>query len=137
MPVSVDSLRRVPLLSALQERDLKRLASNLKERRVEAGEDIVREGSGGIAFFIVLDGEAAVTVHGDEVRALRPGDYLGEMSLIDTQADRSATVVAKSPVTLAHMSTWDFKPFVLEHPDVAWELLQVMARRVREAESRG
>jgi CRP-like cAMP-binding protein len=136
MALSVDSLKSVPLLSALDERALKRVAGDLKERRVEAGNDIVREGSGGIAFFIVLDGEAAVTVHGNEVRALKPGDYLGEMSLIDTQADRSASVVAKTDVTLAHMSAWEFKPFVLENPQIAWELLQVMARRVREAESR-
>jgi CRP-like cAMP-binding protein len=136
MAVTVDSLQRVSLFSALEEKALKRLAGDLKERRVEAGKDIVREGSGGIAFFIVLDGEAAVMVHGDEVRVLKPGDYLGEMSLIDQQADRSASVVAKSDVTLAHMSAWEFKPFVLENPQIAWELLQVMARRVREAESR-
>ena len=136
MAVPVDSLKRVPLLSTLDDRALKRVAADLKERRVEAGNEIVREGSGGIAFFIVLDGEAAVTVHGNEVRSLKPGDYLGEISLIDTMADRSASVVAKTDVTLAHLSAWEFKPFVLEHPQVAWELLQVMARRVREAESR-
>lgn len=136
MAVTVDSLQRVALFSGLEDKALKRLAGDLKERRVEAGKDIVREGSGGIAFFIVLDGEAAVMVHGSEVRALKPGDYLGEMSLIDQQADRSASVVAKSDVTLAHMSAWEFKPFVLENPQIAWELLQVMARRVREAESR-
>jgi CRP-like cAMP-binding protein len=136
MALSVDSLKRVPLLSALDERALKRVAGDLKERRVEAGNDIVREGSGGIAFFIVLDGEAAVLVHGEERRVLKPGDYLGEMSLIDHEADRSASVVAKTDVTLAHMSAWEFKPFVLENPQVAWELLQVMARRVREAEAR-
>lgn len=136
MAVTVDSLKRVALFSTLEDKALKRLAGDLKERRVEAGKDIVREGSGGIAFFIVLDGEAAVMVHGNEVRALKPGDYLGEMSLIDQQADRSASVVAKGDVTLAHMSAWEFKPFVLENPQIAWELLQVMARRVREAESR-
>jgi CRP-like cAMP-binding protein len=136
MAVNVESLKRVPLLSALEERDLKRLAGNLKERTVEAGREIVREGSGGIAFFMVLDGEAAVLVHGEERRVLKAGEYLGEMSLIDQQADRSASVVAKTDVTMAHMSAWEFKPFVLEHPQVGWELLQVMARRVREAESR-
>jgi CRP/FNR family transcriptional regulator, cyclic AMP receptor protein len=136
MPVDHQSLARVPLLSGLDDRQIKRLAQNMKERAVEAGRPIVEEGRGGIAFFILLDGEAAVTVHGEDRRTLTAGDYLGEMSLIDPNADRSASVVASTDVKLASMSAWDFKPFVLEHPEIAWQMLEVMARRVRDAESR-
>jgi len=131
MPVDIENLRRIPLLAGLDDRELRRLAGSLKERRLSDGEVIVRQGSGGIAFFLLLDGEASVEVGGQERPPLRPGDHIGEMALLDPDADRSATVRAKGDVVLAHMSAWDFKPFILEHPQVAWAMLQTLARWAR------
>ena len=100
-----------------------------------AGDPIVGEGTGGVAFFFILDGETSVTVGGEEVATLGRGEYVGELALLDPEGPRSATVTAKTDVVLAAMSTWQFRPFVLAHPEVAWTLLQRLARRLREAQS--
>jgi CRP/FNR family cyclic AMP-dependent transcriptional regulator len=135
MAVSIDDLREVTLLHGLKESDLVSLAADLAERRVAAGEPIVGEGTGGVAFFFILEGETSVSVAGEEVATLKRGDYVGELALLDPEGPRSATVTAKTDVVLAAMSAWQFRPFVLAHSDVAWLLLQRLARRLREAQA--
>ena len=135
MAVSIDDLREVRILSGLKESDLVTLAADLAERRVAAGEPIVGEGTGGVAFFFILEGETSVSVAGEEVATLKRGDYVGELALLDPEGPRSATVSAKTDVVLAAMSAWQFRPFVLAHPEVAWALLQRLARRLREAQA--
>jgi CRP-like cAMP-binding protein len=135
MAVSIDDLREVHLLRGLKESDLVSLAADLAERRVAAGDPIVGEGTGGVAFFFILQGETSVSVAGEEVATLKRGDYVGELALLDPEGPRSATVTAKTDVVLAAMSAWQFRPFVLAHSDVAWMLLQRLARRLREAQA--
>ena len=135
MAVSIDDLREVNLLHGLKESDLVSLAADLAERRVAAGDAIVGEGTGGVAFFFILEGETSVSVAGEEVATLKRGDYVGELALLDPEGPRSATVTAKTDVVLAAMSAWQFRPFVLAHSDVAWMLLQRLARRLREAQA--
>jgi CRP-like cAMP-binding protein len=135
MAVSIDDLREVDLLRGLKESDLVTLAADLAERRVAAGEPIVGEGTGGVVFFFILEGETSVSVAGEEVATLKRGDYVGELALLDPEGPRSATVTAKTDVVLAGMSAWQFRPFVLAHPEVAWTLLQRLARRLREAQA--
>jgi CRP-like cAMP-binding protein len=135
MAVSIDDLREVNLLHGLKESDLVSLAADLAERRVAAGEPIVGEGTGGVAFFFILQGETSVSVAGEEVATLKRGDYVGELALLDPEGPRSATVTAKTDVVLAAMSAWQFRPFVLAHSDVAWMLLQRLARRLRQAQA--
>jgi len=135
MAVSIDDLREVQILRGLKESDLVTLAADLAERRVAAGEPIVGEGTGGVVFFFILDGETSVSVAGEEVATLKRGDYVGELALLDPEGPRSATVSAKTDVVLAAMSAWQFRPFVLAHPDAAWMLLQRLARRLREAQA--
>jgi CRP-like cAMP-binding protein len=135
MAVSIDDLREVHLLRGLKDSDLTSLAADLAERRVAAGDPIVGEGTGGVAFFFILEGETSVTVGGEEVATLGRGEYLGELALLDPEGPRSATVTARTDVVLAAMSTWQFRPFVLAHPEVAWTLLQRLARRLRDAQT--
>ena len=135
MAVSIDDLREVNLLHGLKESDLVSLAADLAERRVAAGEPIVGEGTGGVAFFFILEGETSVSVAGEEVATLKRGDYVGELALLDPEGPRSATVTAKTDVVLAAMSAWQFRPFVLAHSEVAWLLLQRLARRLRQAQA--
>ena len=135
MAVSIDDLREVQILRGLKESDLVTLAADLAERRVAAGEPIVGEGTGGVVFFFILDGETSVSVAGEEVATLKRGDYVGELALLDPEGPRSATVSAKTDVVLAAMSAWQFRPFVLAHPEVAWSMLQRLARRLREAQA--
>ena len=110
MAVSIDDLREVHILRGLKDSDITSLAADLAERRVAAGDPIVSEGTGGVAFFFILDGETSVSVGGEEVATLGRGDYVGELALLDPEGPRSATVTAKTDVVLAAMSTWQFRP---------------------------
>jgi CRP/FNR family transcriptional regulator, cyclic AMP receptor protein len=129
-----DALRKVPLFAGLSEDDLERLARQMKERRFAEGSTVTAEGAGGAGFFVIIDGNATVVV-GDEERArLGPGDYFGEIALID-EGMRSATINANSELLCYGMTAWEFRPFIEEHPQVAWALLQTMARRLRESQA--
>ena len=132
MPVAASDLRNVSFLSSLQDRDLASLAGLMGERSLSAGADVVTQGEGGIAFFVVLEGEATVSVDGAERRVLRAGDYFGEVALIAKDPPRTATVTARSDLRVGTLTSWNFKPFVLDHPEVAWALLQLLARRIAE-----
>jgi CRP/FNR family transcriptional regulator len=132
---SPDLLRRVPLFSGLDDRDLESLADEFNERRFHSGDKIALEGAGGLMFFVVDDGEAAVEVHGEEVGRLGPGDSFGEIALIDRRP-RTATVTALTDLTTFGLPVFVFRPFVEARPEVAWKLLEAMADRVVAAESR-
>jgi CRP-like cAMP-binding protein len=132
MPTPVDALRTVPFLAGVQERDLADLAASMREREVAAGDDVVTQGTGGVAFFVILDGEATVTVDGRERRTLTTGDYFGEVALVAPDLPRTSSVTAKTDVRVAGLTAWKFKPFVLDHPDQAWSLLETLARRLAD-----
>ena len=132
MPVPVEALRAVPFLSGVADRDLAELAGSMGERDVPAGQDLVTQGTGGIAFFVVLDGEASVSVDGTERRTIRSGDHFGEIALIAKDPPRTATVTATTDVRVGTLTSWNFKPFVLAHPDVAWSLLETLAKLITE-----
>ena len=129
-----DALKKVPLLGGLSDRELQRLAGQLHERKFPAGSTVVSEGATGTGFFVITEGEAEVEIGGQVRGKLGPGDYFGEMALID-EGIRSATITAVTDLTCYGMTPWEFKPFVDEHPEVAWTLLQNMTRRLREAQS--
>jgi CRP/FNR family transcriptional regulator, cyclic AMP receptor protein len=131
----LEALKRVPLLSGLKSRDLKRLAKIMSPRHFEAGETAVVQGKSGIGFFLILEGTAAVDVGGEDVRRLGPGDYFGEMALIDEGA-RTATVTAESELECLAMTAWNFKPWAEQRPEVTWAMLETTIKRLREAERR-
>ena len=130
-----ETLGRVPLFARVKPKDLKRLGKRMSERSFAEGDTITVEGESGLGFFVIEDGNATVSRDGNIVRNLGPGDYFGEVALIDS-GPRSATVVASTDLRCRGMTAWEFKPFVEEHPDVAWSLLQQLVARLREAESR-
>src|SRR4051794_13566676 len=101
MSITLADLRRVALLTELEDKELTRLAKDLTERTIPSGTPIVSEGRGGIGFFMILDGNATVQV-GNEVRAtLGPGDFIGELALLDGDNPRTATVLADGDVRCA------------------------------------
>jgi CRP-like cAMP-binding protein len=132
---SPDLLRNVGLFSTLDEKDLSSLSNEFNERRFSPGETIALEGAGGLMFFVVESGEAAVEVHGEEVATLGPGASFGEIALIDRRP-RTATVTAKSDLVTYGLPVFVFRPFVEARPDVAWKLLEQMADRLNAAENR-
>ena len=135
MTTPEDVVARVPLFSMLPKKDLARLAREAEEQTFPAGTVVTDEQDAGVSFGVIMEGRASVSVHGRPARALGPGDYFGEMALID-HSYRSAKITADTELRCLMFIAWVFRPFAIEHPETAWALLEVMVKRVREAESR-
>jgi CRP-like cAMP-binding protein len=120
---AVDLLKRVPLFSDLEGKELQQIANSMKQRTFSAGQEIAVEGESGVGFFVIEDGRAKVTIGGEERRMLGPGDYFGEVALI-SQSARTATVTADTELKTYGMTFWDFRPLVEDTPSIAWKLLQ-------------
>ena len=131
---SVELLQRVPLFAELEPRELERLSSSFKEQIFEPGEPVVAEGERVARFFVIESGEAVVKVHGDERGRLGPGEYFGDIAMID-QGDRTASIEAESDLKCYSLTFWDFRPLVESDARIAWPLLQAMANRLRAAEA--
>jgi CRP/FNR family transcriptional regulator, cyclic AMP receptor protein len=130
----IELLEQIPLFEGLPRDELGRIARSFKERRFSAGDTVTAEGAGGVGFFVIGEGTAKVEVHGEERGRLGTGDYFGELALIDEQARRTATIVADSDLTCYGLTSWEFRPLVETNAAIAWKLLQVMAKRLRESE---
>ena len=135
MTTPQEVLAKVPLFSMLSKKELAGLANSAHERTFPAGTVLTEQDETGVTFGVIVEGEAAVSVHGRQTRTLGPGDYFGEMALID-HSYRSATITAQTELHCLLFTAWVFRPFALEHPETAWALLEVMVQRVRDAESR-
>lgn len=124
MPGVADELKRVPLFSTLNKRQLGRLSRRFSERWVEPGASAVDKGRlKDRGFFVIADGEATVTIDGKQVATLGPGDHFGELGMVSERA-RFATVTAETRLRLLEIRFWDFRDFALANPDVTWKLLQ-------------
>lgn len=132
----VDALKDVPLLSCLNQRELKRLAKNLREQQFSPGTTVVREGKmSGVGFFIISEGEVKVSVGGEDVGRLGPGDHFGELGLIGHH-ERTATVTAVTPLTCLVMATWDLEDLVMSSPETGWKLLRHVVDLLAEERTR-
>jgi CRP/FNR family transcriptional regulator len=132
MAIPMELLRNVDLFEEMSDRELGRLAKSFRESRFTAGETIAAEGTRGVGFFIIGEGTVRYSVHGEDVGQGGPGDYFGEIALID-DGPRTATVMADTDVTAYGLASWEFQPLVEENAALAWELLQGMAKRLRAA----
>ena len=131
----VKSLKRVPIFAGVRDKELGRLVKVMRESRFNEGEAITTEGRSGVGFFLIEHGNATVSLRGEIVRTLGPGDHFGEIALID-EGPRSATVTATTDLRCRGLAAWEFESFVQEHPEVAWPLLETLASRLRDAEDR-
>ena len=129
-PVKV--LQRVPLFADLTRREVQQIARLFKARRFSEGQTVVKEGSGGAAFFVIESGEATVFLGGKKHTTLKPGDYFGEIALID-EGTRMATITATSELVCYGLTYWDFRPVVEANGVIGWKLLQRMAKFLRSA----
>ena len=134
MSAPVELIKNVPLFHGLNDKQLKALSNNFTERSFREGQELTAEGTGGAGFFVIESGAARVTVDGEDRRTLGPGDYFGEMALIDGGL-RTATITATSDGKSYGLTSWQFRPLVEENASIAWPLLEAMAKRTRELDS--
>ncbi len=123
-------LEKVPLFSGCSRRELSTIARAAKEVRHPADTVIAREGELGIGLFLILEGMCMVTVGGRERARLGPGDFFGEIALIDG-GPRTATVTALTDVRLIGLTEWVFRGLLREHPSIALKTLESVASRLR------
>ena len=129
-----DSLAQVPLFAGLPPRHLKRIGDLTEEVRFMEGATVVRQGDAGDTFFVILEGEAKVAgPSGRVVNRLRPGEYFGEISLLDG-GPRTASVVAETPLTMLALSRSALLRVVQREPAVGVRLLGHVAMMLRRLE---
>ncbi|HEX6262415.1 MAG TPA: cyclic nucleotide-binding domain-containing protein [Actinomycetota bacterium] len=131
---AADLLGRTSLFSELSKRELLAIARAGKEVRRPEGATLAQEGEAGVGFFLILEGDAAVSIAGRPAGVLIKGDTFGEVALLDG-GPRTASVEATSPVRLFGLTQWAFTRVVREYPTVALKLLQVLAGYVRNSAS--
>ena len=136
--LSLVVLRNVPLFSGLDESELQRLSQVAVRRRAGRNEQVVRAGEDAESLIVLLTGRAKVTNFDEEGREiilawLGPGEFFGEMGLIDG-SPRSASVVAVEPCELLSIGKTEFQRCMQDNFQVAQKLMQILVRRLREAD---
>jgi CRP/FNR family cyclic AMP-dependent transcriptional regulator len=128
------ALAGVPLFSGLSKRQLRKLADAGREVRVKEGWRIVGEGEPGDDLYVILEGEAKVVNRaGRTLSRLLPGDFFGEISVLDG-GSRTATVVAETPMVLLRIGRAGVSRIVKQDPGVGLRMLEELARRLRRME---
>lgn len=106
--MDVSRLKSIPLFKDVPDEELNQIAGFAQEVRVDQGRELVREGDFSYEFMAIEEGEAEVTRGGEHVADLGPGDFFGEMGLLEKTL-RNATVTAKTNMTLVTLTGWDMK----------------------------
>jgi CRP-like cAMP-binding protein len=101
-------LKQIPLFQDVPDEELGQIATFAQEVTVEQGRELVREGDFSYEFMAIEEGEAEVTRHGEHINDLGPGDFFGEIGLLEKTL-RTATVTAKTPMLLVTLTGWDLK----------------------------
>jgi CRP-like cAMP-binding protein len=133
--LKLQHLARVSLFTTLNTKELARVSRATDEVMVAAGTVLVRQGASGHEFYLILDGRAVVRRGERQVDLLGPGQYFGELSLLD-RAPRNATVIADTSMTLLVLGQREFSAVLDEVPGVAHKMLRTMAHRLRLADER-
>jgi CRP-like cAMP-binding protein len=129
MTPSVAELERIPLFGSLSESDLDGLAASFESRSVTPGTRLVGEGAAGYSFFALAEGEASVTVDGNEVARLGSGDCFGEIAILDG-GYRTATVTATMPARVYVMFGTEFRRLQQTQPEIAAQIEALMRSRL-------
>jgi len=127
----LDLIASVPLFSGLDRREVEFLGRLMDDVDVADGKALTREGAHGGEFFIVVEGAVRIDRDGKEINRLGPGDFLGEIALID-QGPRTATATAEGPCRVMVLTTSAFTSMLRQNPGVENKILRVLARRVRD-----
>jgi CRP-like cAMP-binding protein len=131
----LEHLGNVPLFSACSKKELQTIARASDDVEVPAGKVLVHEGKPGHEFFLILDGNASVKRGKREIAKLGPGQYFGELALLD-RGPRSASVIAKDDMEVLVLGQREFAGVIDEVPTLAHKLLTTMAQRLRDADAK-
>jgi len=125
------TLARVPLFQGISNESMARLAAVTGELDFEEGQFIVLQGQVGTGLYLIVDGEATVLRGSDELAVLGPGDFFGELSVID-QMPRNASVQATKPCRTLALASWDLLDLIESDPKLSLNLIKGLAARIRE-----
>jgi len=131
----VERLGRIPLLAACSDAELELIARNVTEHHVARGEVLVEEGTVGREFVVIADGTAVVTVGGETIARVGPGDFVGEIAMLD-RGFRTASVVAETDMVVEICGTSEFAVLLAGAPTLTRKLLIGLAQRLRTADER-
>lgn len=129
----LEQLRRVPLFHGISDAGLGSIARQLSERSYETGTQIVKQGEVGVGFYLIDEGKVDVEQSGRVLTTLGPGDFFGELALME-DVPRTANVVAKAPTRCLQLVRWHFRAILKENPDIAIRILETAVRRLRRHE---
>jgi CRP/FNR family transcriptional regulator, cyclic AMP receptor protein len=135
MPLTRDAkvglIAATHLFEGVDPADLPGIADRAIEVEFEPGHVIARQGEIGTGFFIVVDGSARITREGATIATAGPGDFFGELSILDGRP-RIAQVVAEERTTCIALASWDLEAVIAEQPRVALAILRELAGRLRD-----
>ena len=127
----VELLAKVGLFADVDAAGMERIAARAIEVDFPAGQVIARQGEIGTGFFVVAGGWRRVIRDGEIIARLGPGEFFGELSVLDGRP-RMAQVVADGPTTCLALASWDFEEVLREQPAVALAIVRELARRLRD-----
>jgi CRP-like cAMP-binding protein len=125
-----ESLRRVPLLAGLDRKELELLAKLAKEQRYEPGATIVKSGASGHGLYIIKEGNVSVVRDGQKVASMGPGQFFGEISVLDG-GPRTADVKADTDTICLTLISWEIKPLLMDNAGISYKMLLEMVKRLR------
>jgi CRP-like cAMP-binding protein len=125
-----ESLRRVPLLAGLDRKELELLAKLAKEQRYEPGATIVKSGASGHGLYIIKEGSVSVIRDGQKVASMGPGQFFGEISVLDG-GPRTADVKADTETVCLTLISWEIKPLLMDNAGISYKMLLEMVKRLR------
>ena len=125
-----DALARCPFFQGLSRGDLLKLAKITEDLEVDEGRALTREGQSGSEFFVIIDGEVGVSKDGQEIRTLGPGDFFGEIALLE-DTPRTATVTAKTPLRFFVLTRQAFRSLLAHQPELEQKVLAALQERVQ------
>jgi CRP/FNR family transcriptional regulator, cyclic AMP receptor protein len=126
----VESLRQVPLFAGLDKKELGMLSKLVKEQSYAPGDTIVKAGAGGHGLYIIREGNVSVIQDGKTVASMGPGQFFGEISVLDA-GPRTADVRAEAPTVCLTLISWEVKPLLMENASISYKMLLEMVKRLR------
>jgi CRP/FNR family transcriptional regulator, cyclic AMP receptor protein len=129
----VELLHGVPLFGNLSKRELGEVAKIADELDLRQDKELIREGTRGSEFFVLLEGQAEVSKDGRRINRLGPGEFFGEIALVATSPIRTASVVATTPVRVLVITAQNFRRLLEQSPEIRLKVLEALAQRVGPA----